>query len=66
MTSSCHNTDNEEYCFLEHDTVLVWWFTSMIQKHPDFPRSAYHGFNFVTENDQSLMDYYCHDVIHPL
>lgn len=38
----------------------------MIQKHPDFPHSAYHGFYFVVENDQSLMGYYCHDVIHPL
>jgi hypothetical protein len=66
MTSSYHSTDNEEYCFLEHEAVLVWWFTNLIQKHPDFPCSAYRGFYFVVENDQSMMGYYCHDVIHPL
>jgi len=38
----------------------------MIQKHADFPHSAYNGFHFVFESDQSLMGYNCHDVIHPL
>jgi len=66
MTSSYHSTDYEEYCFLEHDTVLVRWFTSVVQKHPDFPHSANHGFYFVVENDRSMMGYYWHDGIHPL
>jgi hypothetical protein len=38
----------------------------MIQKHTGFLCSAYNGFYFVVENDQSQMGYYYHGMMHPL